>query len=105
MVQILTGDYKAGNPYRRQMLVAHGTVIERDLLCWAGELIDPVIYPSWIGCNPSLGRWCDPMQESLDVMKTALRALTALTEKCQPSRCALDRFAGLQLRTPPNVVC
>jgi hypothetical protein len=30
------------------------------------------------------------MQESLEVMKTALRVLTALTEKCQPSPLDVD---------------
>ena len=51
-----------------------------------------------------MGRWCDTMQESLDVMKTALRALTALTEKCQPSRWTLIRFAGILVRSPKDLV-
>jgi hypothetical protein len=43
--------------------------------------------------------WCDTMQESLEVMKTALRVLTALTEKCQPSPLDVDtlrQYAGPQ---------
>jgi len=39
------------------------------------------------------------MQENLEVMKTALRVLTALTEKCQPSPLDVDtlrRSAGPQ---------
>jgi hypothetical protein len=39
------------------------------------------------------------MQERLEVLKTALRVLTALTEKCQPSPLDVDtlrRYAGQQ---------
>ena len=46
-----------------------------------------------------MGHWCDTMQESSEVLKTALRVLTALTEKCQPSPLDVDtlrRHAGPQ---------